>query len=151
MKTTLKKILSHNPCGQASFESGWGKAIKSFGVCELDTEVTPMDILKHAGIKDACWCLRVFDYKDYCLFLADIAESIVHLASDKSASLCIEGIRLYKKGKISLKELATITTTATATTTTAAYVAATVAYADEDVMQIIVGGDNQTKPIVRSR
>ena len=111
MEITLRAIFNEGPCGQKKdCKHGWDKAIKSLGTDWLDTIVTPMDILKHAGIRDAVWCLRVFGYKDYCLFNADMAEIVLHLfedkfPGDKRPRKCIEGIRLYHDGEITDEEL----------------------------------------------
>ena len=105
MKTTLRKILSFHPCGQdEESKTGWNRGVKAaiekHGKLDLDTEVTPMGILKATDIKDAVWCLCAFDYKDYCLFLADIAESVVPIYEkyNKNSLVlkrCTFTIRLY--------------------------------------------------------
>ncbi|MCP4975733.1 MAG: hypothetical protein GY931_06185 [Maribacter sp.] len=68
METTLNIIKSKKPC-----EPGWNKLLKSLGKTKADDEPLSLEfILKSNGIEDAVWALRCFDYKDYCLFLADI-------------------------------------------------------------------------------
>jgi hypothetical protein len=104
-----------------------------------------MQILESNGIKDAVWVLRCFDYKNQCLFLADLAESVLHIYEaendNQAPRLAINGIREYHAGKITEKELkrlsdaasydARITYSAIAYTAYAAYAAAafTAAYA----------------------
>jgi len=125
MKITLRELKKYN------FE-GLDETIKIFGVGILDTEVTPIDILKYIGIKDAIWCLYAFKYRDYCLFLADVAESVLHIFEDEYPNdnrprKAIEGIRLYHTGKVDKDELgiyATAAYAATADAATAAYATA---------------------------
>lgn len=63
-----------------------------------------MYVLKSNGIEDAIWCLRCFNYLDYCLFLADIAESVLHIYERKYKNTAprdaITAIREYKLGNI---------------------------------------------------
>ena len=73
MKTTLNEIKAKSPCG-----SGWRKLLGSLDKTEADdAPIDLMYILKSNGIQDAVWALRCFDFKDYCLFLADVAESVL--------------------------------------------------------------------------
>jgi len=118
MKTTLNEIKKHNPCAD-----GWPKLLKSLNKTKSDDkELDLMDILKSNGIKDAVWALRCFDYLDYCLFLADVAESVLHIYERKNKSKAprsaIEAIREYRLGKIGKVQLKK-----------AAYTAADAAYA----------------------
>ncbi|MCP3671850.1 MAG: hypothetical protein GY814_15750, partial [Gammaproteobacteria bacterium] len=64
-----------------------------------------MTIYEIIGIKDAIWCLKVLDYRDYCLFLADVAESVLPLfeaeyPDDKRPRQAIDGIRAWHNGDI---------------------------------------------------
>ena len=92
-------------------------------------------ILESNGIKDAVWVLRCFDYKEYGLFLADIAESVLDIFENKypdnnKPRLAIEAVRLFVKGDINKKELRTAAAAAYAA---AAYAAdAYAAYAAAD-------------------
>ena len=113
MKTTLNEILKYNPCSQNSDKGGWGLLLKNLNKTEADDE--PLDlitILESNGIQDAVWALRCFDYKDYCLFLADIAESGLHIdyTYNKARRLEIRAIRDYKAGAIKKGELEGILT-----------------------------------------
>ena len=109
MKTTLRKIKSFDPqyFGSNDFMK---KLCKNLGTTNLDTEVSILQILESNGVEDAFWALRTQDYKDYCLILADIAESVLDIAEEKFPKDVrprkgIQGIRDYKDGKISIKEL----------------------------------------------
>jgi hypothetical protein len=118
MKTTLNVIKLKMPC-----KSSWIKLLESLGKTKADDEpISLIYILETLDIKDAIWCLRCFDYKDYCLFLADIAESVLPIYEKKhpdndAPRKAIEAIRKYHKGEIDREQL-----------TAAAYAAA--AYAD---------------------
>jgi len=110
MITTLNKILEHKPCSQNSDEGGWGLLLKSLNKTHADDEpLDLMHILKSNGIKDAVWALRCFDYLDYCLFLADVAESVLEIYDSKydnpTPRRAIKAIRQYKAGEITLEEL----------------------------------------------
>ncbi len=106
METTLNKIKAFAPCS-----GGWSKLLKGLGKAKAnDSELELMDILKHNGIKDAVWALRCFDYKDYGLFLADIAESVLHIYTakhpyDERPASAIKAVRDYCKGLIDKNEL----------------------------------------------
>lgn len=116
MKTTLNEIFKRCPCGQDidGLDIGWLKLLKGLGKTEGDDEQLDLiEILKINGIKDAIWSLRCFDYLDYCLFLADIAESVLpiyekeHEKENKieTLELCVQAIRDYKESCISLEDL----------------------------------------------
>ncbi|MGB1303985.1 putative immunity protein, partial [Pseudoalteromonas marina] len=105
MKTTLNEIEKHRPC-----LGGWSKLLKSLNKTKSDDEeLDLMYILKSNGIEDAVWALRCFDYLDYCLFLADVAESVLHIYERKNKSKAprnaIEAVREYKLGKINKSQL----------------------------------------------
>jgi len=70
-------IRSYNPCGQAvNSYTGWDKLTRRLGTTDPDASVSLSQILAFNGIEDAVWALRCFDYKKYCLFLAEVAESV---------------------------------------------------------------------------
>jgi hypothetical protein len=101
MKTTMTKIKSFHRC-----KSVWEKLNKN----HKQEKVSLMQILKSNGIEDAVLALRCFDYKDYCLFNADVAESVLHIfekkyPKDLRPRNCIQGIRDFKAGKITKEEL----------------------------------------------
>ena len=109
MKTTLKEIRKHGPC-----TLGWEKLLKSLnmtpGNYDPGKEVTIREILESNGVKDAFWCLRTQKYRDYCLILADVAESVLHIfekerPNDKRPREAIEGIRAYHRGEITKEDL----------------------------------------------
>ena len=127
MKTTLGKIWNFNPCGKDIDSNGWGRLTKNLGTSNHNYEVSLDQILKSNGIKDATWALRCFNYKDYCLFLADVAESVLHIYEDKNTTSsprnAIRAIRDYHAGSITKTELFT----AAADAADAAYAAAAAA------------------------
>ena len=103
MKTTLRELRKYNL-------HGLDKLMKSLGTEDLDTEVSILEILNICGIEDASWALGIYPYKDVCLFLADVAESVLYLfedkfPDDKRPKIAIEGIRLYHAGKITEGDL----------------------------------------------
>ncbi len=105
MKLTLNKIKEHSPC-----KSGWKILLTSMNKTEADdVEFELIDVLNSNNIEDAVWCLKCFDYLDYCLFLADVAESVLHIYESeydsKAPRKAIQGIRDYKGGKITKEEL----------------------------------------------
>jgi len=131
MITTLNKIKDKHPCSD-----GWSKLLKSLGKTKTDDQdLDLMHILKSNGIQDAVWTLRCFDYLDYCLFLADIAENVLHIYEknndSKAPMLAIKAIRDYKKGVITKAQLSNAYTAAADAAYTAADAAAD-AYADAD-------------------
>jgi len=139
MITTLREIKSFNPC-----VSGWKKLCRTLRTTNLDTEVSILQILESNGVQDAFWALKTQDYKDYCLILADIAESVLHIFESKChgdgrVKKGIQAIRDYKEGRISKEELKTHTATVSraasdATTISAAATAA--AYTTADTIDI---------------
>lgn len=112
LTTTLDRIESHNPC-----RSGWELLLKNSVHYTGCQPMSLIHILESNGIRDAIWALRCFDYKDYCLFLADVAESVLGFYEKKDDSkapvLAIEGIRKYHAGDISKAELRELSNRAT--------------------------------------
>lgn len=105
MELTLRMIEANAPC-----TSGWRTLLKSLNKTKADEEELDLRyILNSNGIEDAIWCLRCFNYEDYCLFLADIAESVLHIYGSKNKNIAprdaITAIREYKLGNITLSEL----------------------------------------------
>ena len=148
MKTTLNKILEHDPCSQNNVKGGWGLLLKNLGKTEADDE--PLDlmaILESNGIKDAVWALRCFDYLDYCLFLADLAESVLHIYekcnSSKAPREVIQAIRDYKAGVITEDELAAYASSAASS---AAYAASQIEIKWHEMEALFIkhfGGENK--------
>ena len=100
--TTLNKIKTRRPC-----RDGWEKLLVGLGKTEPDDDPLPlMKILELNGIKDALWALRCFKYGEYCLFLADMAESVLHIYESKSPRLAMQAIRDWYAGEIDDKALA---------------------------------------------
>jgi len=134
MKTTLNKIYAKRPCG-----SGWEKLLNSLGKIKPDDEDLELSyILESNGIRDAIWALRCFNYLDYCLFLADVAEGVLDIYEKKhnnpAPRNAINAIRLFKEGKITKSELKNTAyaaaSDAAASDVDAADAAADAAYAD---------------------
>ena len=104
--TTLNEIKNHNPC-----KSSWTKLLKSLNKTKADNEpLTFITILENLNIQDAVWSLRTLDYKQYCLFSADVAESVIHIyeakySNDNRVRKCIKAIRDFHNNKISKQEL----------------------------------------------
>jgi len=112
MKTTFGKIKSFHPC-----KEGWRKLMELNPENDMNKEVTILEILEHNGVRDAFWALRTQEYKDYCLILADIAESVLHIfeekyPDDKRPREAVNAIRLWSDEKITNQELAYYTTAA---------------------------------------
>ena len=123
--TTLRKISSFDPCSE-----GWEQLTTALGTTAPDAEVSLAFILNSNGINDAIWALRCFDYKDYCLFTEDVAESVAHLNPDPRVSAAIAAVRAWHKGQISEEELVAATDAARAAVdSTARAAAAYAAYA----------------------
>ena len=127
LNTTLNEIKKHRPC-----IGGWRKLLHHLGKTEADDEsLNIMTILEANGIEDAVWCLRAFKYRDYCLFNADVAESVLSIfeakyPKDARPRNAIKTIRDYKAGKITREALVT---DAACAAYDAAYDAAYAAYA----------------------
>jgi len=105
LKTTFGKIKSFNPC-----KDGWEKLMELNPENDMNKEITILEILNHNGVKDAFWSLRTQEYKDYCLILADVAASVLHIfeskyPEDKRPRNAIEAIRLWHAGEIADEEL----------------------------------------------
>ena len=105
MQLTLNQIKKYAPCGD-----GWKTLLASLNKTHADDEpIHIMDILNSNGLDDAVWCLRCCDYIDCCLFLADVAESVLPYFEQHNTSQTprkiIVAIRRYKRGEISQKQL----------------------------------------------
>lgn len=107
MKITTQRLFeSYTP---GCFD--WAKLLTSLNKTRPDnTPVSLEHILNSNGIRDAVWALRFFEYKEYCLFLADVAESVLPLfekehKNDDSPRKLIQLIRDYHADKVSKTEL----------------------------------------------
>ena len=117
MKTTLNIIKSQLP-----YNDCWNKLLISLNKREPDNEkISLIYILRSIGIEDAILILKCFKYKEYCSFLADVVESILHLYVEDSPTphQTIKAIRKYHKGEITRSELDSIKPTYTLTPTSA--------------------------------
>jgi len=129
MKTTFKTIKKFRPC-----ENGWDTLKEYHKPKSMEQEISIKEILKSNGIKDAVWALRCIDDKNtVMLFCADVAESVLHIFTNKypddnRAGKCINAIREFVKGNINESELRAAAAAAYAAcdavaATTAAYAA----------------------------
>ncbi len=107
MITTLKAIKNNCGCDWERYELRklLGSLGKS-GIEDMDYNISLKMILELTGIEVAANLgLIGLDYKDYCLFVADVAESVLDIFeseypdNDKPRKL-IEAIRLYERGEI---------------------------------------------------
>jgi len=103
MKTTLKGL-------EKISDFDYTKLTSNLNTSDPYTEVSILEILNSNGIKDAVKVLQTQKYKNYCLFLADVAESVLHIFEEEDPynnrpRKCIEGIRLYHSGRITEDEL----------------------------------------------
>ncbi len=112
MRLTLKKIMKFDPCGQnTDGKTGISLLAKNLGKTDFndDVEFELIEVLNSNNIEDAIWCFKCFNYLDYCLFLADVAESVLHIYESKNDSKAprkaIQGVRDYKSGKITKEGL----------------------------------------------
>ena len=123
LTTTIKHLKTFSPCKES-----YKKFIAAKG-SEDATEVKLSEVLDICGIEDACWFLRCFNYKEYCLFLADVAESVLPIfekySDDPAPRKAIEAVRLYHSGAIQTQDLQKATDAAAH----AAHAAADAAYA----------------------
>ena len=105
--TTLNKIRSHNPCKQS-----YVLLLKSLNKTKPDDEpLSFRHILDTIGIQDAVWCLRTLQYKEFCLFSADVAETVLHIfeeqyPGDSGPREAVEAIRKFHFGEITEDQLA---------------------------------------------
>ena len=123
LTTTITEVYNHRPC-----EDGFAKLIgnvlgiktcgdiniaKQFNLLtdeQKNKKLTLLEILDSNGVKDAFWALLCWEYRDYCLLLADVAESVAYIFNEKypndnRVKDCIQGIRDYHAYKITLEEL----------------------------------------------
>ena len=129
MKTTLKEIRKYHPCG-----TGWIKLLNYLGKTKADDDdIDFAVILKAIGIEDTVWCLRTQDFQDYCLFLADVAESVLLIfegkhPTDDRPRKAIDAIRAWHRGKIARDDLVAAAAAAYAAAAAATYAADAAAY-----------------------
>ena len=106
MNTTLNKIREFSLCSTSR-----EKILKPLNKTKADDEELSFKyILDVLGIIGAAWCLRAINFKDQCLFLADVAESVLHIFEDKypddmRVRNCIDGIRKFHAGEITEEDL----------------------------------------------
>ncbi len=102
--TTLNALREH-------YIPSWAKLLASLGKTHADDAPLSFGhLLDVLGIVEAVWCLRALDYKEQCLFLADVAESVLpdfekhsnDMAPSKymAPRKCVQAIRDYERGVI---------------------------------------------------
>lgn len=120
MKTTIEEIYKFKPCFSGfktfvenHFDSSFGEEVVTieeiYGSLfdfEKTRSISILEILNSNGAEDAFWALRTQKYKDYCLILADVAESVLHIfedeyPEDKRPRDVINAMRKYNAGSIS--------------------------------------------------
>jgi hypothetical protein len=112
VKTTYRKLIEHNPCAKSvnkMLEYNNLEPIENLSdldpSIDLGTEISLKEILDICGIQDAVWCLQAFPYRDYCLFLADVAELSLPIFEDRYPNDtrvrdCIDAIRKWHANEI---------------------------------------------------
>ncbi len=109
MWTTLKDIERYKIDQYDT--ATWEKLLNYLNKTTADNEsLSLMTIHKTMGINEAIWCLRTQDYRNYCLFLADIAESVLSVfeaeyPENKQPRQAIKAIRDWYNGDITKKQL----------------------------------------------
>lgn len=104
MNTTLNQILKYSPC-----KSSWVTLLRALNKTKADDELLTFKfILESSGIENAVWCLRVLDFRSWCLFCADVAELVLpifekHYPTNGLPRETIEAIRAFHRGEISEK------------------------------------------------
>lgn len=100
MNVTLNQIEAYKP-----YLNWWRELLRSLGKSVPDDEpIELVYILDTCGIDVAIWCLRCVVYKNYCTFLADVAESVLSISNQKHSKLLvriIHKIREHAKGRLS--------------------------------------------------
>ncbi len=147
MDTTLNKIREHSPC-----RTSWEKLLASLGKTKADDEpISFKYLLDVLGIIDAVWCLKTITYKEQCLFLADMAESVLpdfeKYSEDPSPRKCVQAVRDYKHGLIDEASLVAASYAASAAATVSevanAIYADYVAYANAAAIAAAMAADDE--------
>jgi hypothetical protein len=115
-KLTLRKLAEYiedPPWSVGYYSSGprsscsteWLNILK----INWNSEITLIEVLDRAGIYCAMKALMCWPYEDYCLLLANIAESVLHLSEEvnpdnKTPKLTIQAVRDWHAGKITSTE-----------------------------------------------
>ena len=108
MKTSPNELRKTLPC-----RTGWGKGRDKFSHLkeERDTPIDFLELLEELGIRDTLWCLRTQDYRDYCLFMAEVAELVLpsfeeRYPQDTGPRLALASVGLWHEGVASDEQLA---------------------------------------------
>jgi hypothetical protein len=96
LTTTLEEIRKHNPC-----ESGWKKLCKTLGTSNPNEQVTLLQILDSNCVEDAFWSLRCWDYREWCLLIADVIEPALQYSESEAVREMSNTIRKWHKGALS--------------------------------------------------
>ncbi len=106
MQTTLNEIKKYDPC-----HSSWTKGLKYLNKTKADDEPIDFMVIREAvGIEDAVLYLITQDYRNYCLFLTDVVESVLPVfeakyPEDKLPRQTIKAIRDWYNGDITKEQL----------------------------------------------
>ena len=103
MKTTLNKIIEHQPCA-----GGWEKLLSYLGKTKADDEpLSLLTILDSNGLDDALWCLRAIEGhdKEIRLYAVWCARQVQHLLTDKRSLAALDVAERYANGKATQDEL----------------------------------------------
>jgi hypothetical protein len=104
--TTLNKIRKFNP-----YKDGWKQLLSYLNKTKADDESLDFKtILQAVGTKEAIWCLRTQEFKDYYKFFTRVAYSVLPIYEDKYPNdtrlrLGIEAVEKFMEGEISKEEL----------------------------------------------
>ena len=98
LTTTLGEIKRYEPCTDE-----WATLTRLYGT-DPCTPVTLLQILDNNGAEFAYWALRCWPYRDYCILLADLIDSIAHLLPEGVNTAPV--IRRWHAGEATDQELA---------------------------------------------
>jgi hypothetical protein len=111
MKTTLKQIRAHSPCGM-SLESGQreGYLLLKHNLGAGYDDTTPISIpqiIDSNGLDDALWCLRAVDGfdREKRLFAVWCARRVQHLMTDPRSVQALDVAERFANGTASSAEL----------------------------------------------
>ena len=103
MKTTLNKIIEHQPCA-----GGWEKLLSYLGKTKADDEpLSLLTILDSNGLDDALWCLRAIEGhdKEIRLYAVWCARQVQHLLKDQRSLNALDVAERYANGYATEAEL----------------------------------------------
>lgn len=112
LTTTYDEISMHLPCrlSVGKFRKFFSGRADIQGVVMPNTEIKLSQVLAGCGVEDSFWFLRCFDYKEYCLLLANVCEiwlvnNIFYRTQFDESKRLLQGIRDYENGEQTIKQL----------------------------------------------